>query len=289
MTHSTNTKRTLIFTERQKRSFIKDYEFDTMSRTTLYRDVTNKLLDLCEVGPSATIADVGCGSGLATAGLLDRYGDSVAAIVGVDPSEFELSIAKQRISHPKVKFVNGRAQDLKGFVGLVDTTVLSNVLHQIPSGERESVLAGCYDVLKIGGRCVFNTLFYDGAICPETLDFYGRWIFETNAWLRARGKQIEQYKSTPAARQIFSPIQHGEMLEHIGFSNIRVEEETYGWKADDWKALCRYSVFVEGATGLDDIPLGSNALIAAIDATFAGLKLTTVPRKWLFACATKRR
>jgi ubiquinone/menaquinone biosynthesis C-methylase UbiE len=269
-------------------SFIKGHEFDTMSRTELCRTVMDHLLDLCDVGPSATIADIGCGPGLGIAGLLERYGDTVEAIIGVDPSEFELATAKARIRHPKVSFLLGSAEDLEDFVGRVDATVLANVLHLIPSSEREEVLASCYSVLKPGGRLVANTMFYDGAIRAETRDFYTRWMYETSLWLTARGKQLEVHERNHAA-EVLSLEQHEEMLRRVGFSQVSVEEVTYHWSANDWKALSSYSLFVEGATGLSgtEISLGAAALQAGIDASFAALKLDTVPRGWLFASAVK--
>ena len=202
-------------------SFLEGYEFDTFSRTALYQQVTSHLIDLCELAPGSTVADIGCGSGLATASLLERFGDRVAGIVGIDPSEFELSIARRRVVHSKVRFLLGRAQDLEAFVGLVDATVLSNVLHQIPASEREPVLRGCHDVLRPGGRCAFNTLFYEGAVAPGTRDFYTRWMAETNAWLRERSQQLVKPQATPIALQLLTPGQHGEIFARAGMAPLR--------------------------------------------------------------------
>ena len=122
-------------------TFERKYEYDAMSQRPVYRAVTETLVNLCPVANGARIVDVGCGSGLATAILLERY-PHVESVIGVDPSEHELAIARERVVHPKVRFVVGRAQDIRDVVGEVDATILSNVLHQIPIVERFPVLAG---------------------------------------------------------------------------------------------------------------------------------------------------
>lgn len=266
--------------------FIKGYEFDEMSQRSLYGDVTQKLVDICCVPPGGVVVDVGCGSGLATALLLDRYVD-VRTIIGIDPSVHELEIAKMRVRDPKVRFLLGRAQDVESVVGQVDATILSNVIHQIPAAEREPMLASCHRMLKHGGRCALNTLFYDSAVVPETRIFYARWMYETNAWLKSHRTQLVLRRPKPTALDMFSAQQHEGILKRVGFSDVCIEEATYSWSIDDWNALCGYSVFIEGATGLSDVPLGARALKSALRKTFADLKLDTVPRRWLFASGVK--
>src|SRR5262245_53804303 len=178
--------------------FEQKYEYDAMSQRPVYRAVTEALIEMCPAPEGARIVDVGCGSGLATVLLLDRY-PHVESVIGIDPSDYELAIARERVIHPKVRFVVGTAQDIRDVIGEVDVTILSNVLHQIPISERSAVLAGCYQSLKPGGRCALNTLFYKGGVVTATLGFYMRWMNETNAVLRSYGKQIVSPASTPPA------------------------------------------------------------------------------------------
>jgi ubiquinone/menaquinone biosynthesis C-methylase UbiE len=267
-------------------SFEREYEYDAMSQRPVYRAVTLKLLDLCSVGESERVVDVGCGSGLATALLLERC-PQVGSIVGIDPSEHELAIARKRVVDPKVCFVAGRAQDIRASVGEVDATILSNVMHQIPIGERADVVAGCYHSLKPGGRCALNTFFHKGAIAQGTSDFYLRWMAETNAALRREGARIVPHKETPVALQLLSPDDHRQMLDQAGFREVQVMEVAFRYDADDWKTLSSYSVFIQGATGLDDLALGARALQTGIDRTFAALGLEAVARNFLFATGVK--
>jgi len=267
-------------------SFERAYEYDAMSRRPVYRAVTQRLVDLCPLAPGARIVDVGCGSGLATALLLDRYAD-VDAVIGIDPSEHELAIARARVVHPKVRFVAGLAQDIRSLVGAVDATMLSNVMHQIPVGERGAVVAGCYASLVPGGRCALNTPFYKGGVAPGTSGFYLRWMAETQAELKRHGACVQPPERTPVALQQLSADEHRQLLEDAGFREVRVVEEPFPYDADDWKTLSTYSVFIEGATGLADLALGSQALRAGVDRSFAALGLESVPRNFVFATGVK--
>src|SRR5258708_35698455 len=107
------------------------YEFDKMSRRPLYLEVTRRLLDLCPCPIGGVIADVGCGSGLATELLLERY-NGIGQIVAFDPSEEELAIASNRLRRANVRFFLGRAQDVERLIEPVDGMILSNVIHLIP-------------------------------------------------------------------------------------------------------------------------------------------------------------
>ncbi|MEU6819420.1 class I SAM-dependent methyltransferase [Streptomyces atriruber] len=267
-------------------TFVHGYEFDAMSRRPLYGDVTQQLVDICEAPDGGVVADVGCGSGLATELLLERSAH-VGAIIGIDPSEHELAIARRRLRDPKVRFVQGRAQDVETLTGPVDVAVLSNVMHQIPAAERGSVVAGCHRLLASGGRCALNTLFYEGAVLPETRPFYTHWLRATRDALREQGADLVLVREKPIALQTLTPLQHEELFTRAGFSQTKSEEAVYTWTLQDWEALCTYSVFVEGATGIDDLALGSDALIRGLRTTFERLELSGVPRRWLFTWGVK--
>ncbi|MFF3645561.1 class I SAM-dependent methyltransferase [Streptomyces sp. NPDC002564] len=267
-------------------TFSHGYEFDAMSRRPLYGDVTQHLVDLCKAPDGCVVADVGCGSGLATQLLLERTGN-VGAIIGIDPSEHELAIARRRVTDPKVRFVQGRAQDVESLAGPVDVAVLSNVMHQIPESERGAVIDGCHGLLVPGGRCALNTLFYEGAVLPETRPFYAQWMRATRDALRERGQDLVLGGPKPVALQTLTPARHEELFTRAGFSRVRSDEVVYTWTLQDWEALCTYSVFVEGSTGVGDLALGSEALIQGLRTTFGRLELTGVPRRWLFAWGVK--
>lgn len=218
--------------------------------------------------------------------LLERS-VTVDSIVAIDPSDYELAIARNRLRDPKVRFVQGRAQDVESMIGPVDVAMLSNVMHQIPSAERKTVIESCHRLLKPGGRCALNTLYYEGAVLPETQPFYARWLHATRAWPRSRGSDLVLVRDRPVALEMLTPLEHLELFLQAGFSCADFEEIVYAWTVKDWEALCKYSVFIEGATGLTDLALGCEALTASLHITFEGLNLTEVPRRWLFVWGIK--
>ncbi|MEV6548590.1 class I SAM-dependent methyltransferase [Streptomyces sp. NPDC051597] len=270
-------------------AFIQGYEFDAMSRRPLYGDVTQRLVDLCACAPGSVVADVGCGSGRATELLLERF-PQLGSVVGIDPSAHELALAEERLrDNPRARFVTGRAQDVGAVVGPVDAVVLSNVMHQIPRAERPSVLRGCHDLLAPGGRLALNTLFYEGAVLPESRRFYAAWLHATRTWLRGHGGDLVLVREAPVALETLTPADHEALMTEAGFVSVTSEEDVYPWTLEDWQALCGYSVFVEGATGLTDVELGSRALTAALHTVFRDLGLRQVPRRWLFVHGTRQR
>ncbi|WP_328603298.1 methyltransferase domain-containing protein [Amycolatopsis sp. NBC_00345] len=267
-------------------TFVHGYEFDAMSTRSVNRDVTRALIDMCGIGAHSRVADIGCGSGSATRLLLETSPE-VGQVVAVDPSPHELAIARERIADERVTFLQGRAQDVEGLIDPVGVVLLSNVIHQIPEAERASVIGSCHRVLAPAGILALNTHFYEGSLPRESRVFYAHWLYSTRQWLKSNGVELGSNPSAPVALSLLDADAHVAMFQAAGFSDVRVEERTYECSFDDWDALSRYSVFIEGATGLADMALGSEALRAGLRTTFEALGLTTVPRRWLFASGRK--
>lgn len=76
--------------------------------------------------PSATVIDVGCGTGGNIGALADRY-----RCVGIDPSTEAIELARER--YPGVRFVCGRApDDLGNLAAEADLFLLTDVLEHVP-------------------------------------------------------------------------------------------------------------------------------------------------------------
>jgi ubiquinone/menaquinone biosynthesis C-methylase UbiE len=270
--------------------FVQNFEFDAMSQRKMYAACRQWLIERSGIGERSTVVDLGCGSGILIQQLLEQVGRAPTfRVIAIDPSEWELSIARSRISDPRVTFIQGIAQDALKLVKIdVDAVLLCNVLHQIPVGERRSVIEAAFQLVRPGGMVAANTLFYDGGIGPDTHHFYMRWMAEVRQYLQRAGIPWGAPASTSIALQRLSPRQHFELFEAIGFENIEVEEVQFYWTADDWEALSNYSVFIRGALS-PDIPLeiGSRALTEGVHATYRALGLESVRRGWLH-CAARR-
>jgi 2-polyprenyl-3-methyl-5-hydroxy-6-metoxy-1,4-benzoquinol methylase len=74
------------------------------------------------------VLDIGCGIGAVAYDLAEKSG---ALVVGIDLNEDNISIARKRFSHPRVRYTLGDAlKDLPG--EQFDVVVLSNVLEHLP-------------------------------------------------------------------------------------------------------------------------------------------------------------
>jgi ubiquinone/menaquinone biosynthesis C-methylase UbiE len=119
------------------------------TRERRWREATLRYL-----APAAgeTIVDVGCGTG--TFAVLAKRSQPDAHVIGIDPDEEALSIAraKARAASAMVEYRRGFAQDLPP--GAADAIVSSLVLHQVPLPGKQQMLAAMHAALRPGGRLI---------------------------------------------------------------------------------------------------------------------------------------
>jgi ubiquinone/menaquinone biosynthesis C-methylase UbiE len=273
-------------------SFRKGFEFDFMAQRPMYRACPRWLIEHCGIRERSTVVDLGCGSGIVTQLLLEEFQQAPGfRVIAIDPSEWELGIARSRIADDRVTFIQGRAQEALSIVDVdVDAVLLCNVLHQVPLAERQSVLEGAYALVRPGGLVGANTLFYDGGVDPHTRPFYVRWIAETRESLARASIAWSPPSNAAVALQRLSALQHRDMFNSLGYEAIQIEEVQFDWTVEDWEALSRYSVFIHGALSPDiDLEAGSKALIEGVRATYRALGIDTVKRGWLHCVARRPR
>ena len=270
--------------------FTKGFEFDYMAQRPIYSVLPEWLIGHCKVAEESTVIDLGCGSGLLTSNLLERFQDSAGfRVFAIDPSQFELDIARSRIKDPRVTFIRGTAQDAATLIsGDADAVLLCSVLHQIPLSEREAVVQGAFELLKPGGWVGANTTFYEGAAQPESRLFYIQWMTEARRYLERASVQCRFPTRHNAAQQVLTPSQHQDLLASAGFQDIHIEILYLDWQLEDWEALSRYSVFIQGALFPEvDLALGSLALIEGARVAYNSMKISTV-RRGVLHCAGRR-
>jgi trans-aconitate methyltransferase len=271
-------------------AFQKGFEFDFMAQRPIYEACPRWLIDRCQIGERSRVVDLGCGSGIVTQLLLDRFKESPDfRVIAIDPSPWELDIARSRISDERVTFVLGRAQEALSIVtDPVDAVFLCSVLHQVPLIERRSVIEGGLALVRPGGFLGANTFFYEGGIDAPTRLFQLRWMVEARKYLSRAGVSWTVPDKPPIALERLSPQQHYDLLRAAGCEEIHIEEVQLEWCVEDWEALSKYSVFIQGALSPDiDLEIGSRALIEGVRATYAGLGIDSVRRPCLH-CVGRR-
>ena len=78
------------------------------------------------------------------------------------------------------------------------------------------------------------------------------------------------------------------MLADIGYTDIEVEEVSTRWTPEDWEALSKYSVFIQGALAPNiDLAIGSEALIESAKTAYREMSVDTIERGWLH-CGARR-
>jgi ubiquinone/menaquinone biosynthesis C-methylase UbiE len=118
-------------------------------------EVLRQWLDLVAAhAPSAPalIVDLGCGTGRFTQPLAQRFD---AKVVGIDPSERMLAVARAKQDRAHVEFRQASAEKLPLQDGSVDMVFMSMVLHHLP--DRPATARECHRILRDKGRlCVRN-------------------------------------------------------------------------------------------------------------------------------------
>ncbi|KAI1269966.1 S-adenosyl-L-methionine-dependent methyltransferase [Xylariaceae sp. FL1019] len=117
---------------------------NTQQNTGLY------LLEKLNVQPEMRVLDVGCGPGNLTSHIADIVG-AEGSVVGIDPSQERIAIARQEIKKPNTSFSEGRAEDLSMFTaGSFDIIFCNSTFHWVQ--DQRTALKEFARVLKPRGR-----------------------------------------------------------------------------------------------------------------------------------------
>ena len=104
-------------------------------------------------GDEQKIMDACCGTGYLERLLLDSVGSRMQ-IVGIDLSENQIRVAKQRICAQNVQFLNGDAREIPFEDDHFDKSFVNFALHEMPGEVRKAILRELLRVTKKDGRIV---------------------------------------------------------------------------------------------------------------------------------------
>ena len=161
---------------------------------------------IADLKSGENVLDLGCGGGFDCRLAARRVG-TTGRVFGVDMTEEMIKLAVKSTNpekFPQVTFIQNHIEDvasIDGFKGFFDA-VISNCVFNL-SPEKQKVLNGVFDVLKVGGRLIFSDPVALKPI-PE-----------------ATRKDMASFTSCMANA---TPIEElSKMLATAGFENIRIE------------------------------------------------------------------
>jgi ubiquinone/menaquinone biosynthesis C-methylase UbiE len=134
------------------------------------RAVMQQWLDLVAAHVPFTpqlIIDVGCGTGRFSEPLADRF---AANVIGIDPSQSMLAVARTKCANPNVEFRLAPAERLPLVDNSADLIFMSMVLHH--PLDKEAAARECWRILRGGGRVSMRTCTRD-TVYPQARFFPG--------------------------------------------------------------------------------------------------------------------
>jgi ubiquinone/menaquinone biosynthesis C-methylase UbiE len=120
------------------------------------KDVREFVLNFSEIKPGERVLDIGCGTGDQAVYFAKR--GAIVAGIDINPKMVGCALKKKEKEGLNVYFQGGDATDLPFLDPVFDLAVISLVLHEIESKDRDKVISEMKRVVKKGGRLVFVDL-----------------------------------------------------------------------------------------------------------------------------------
>lgn len=267
-----------------------EFSYKQFSEQSFVQKANSYLVNLIGLRPGQKVVDLGCGTGAVTRLITEELrGARDSLVIGVDMSAMALREAMSQLNNVldvALQFVQSPVEHLSKIVKeRMDSIVFCNGIHLIP--DKPGLLNQISAALKSGGIFAFNTTFFQGALPPETKQFYNRWMFKSLRILRKRQGLVPKIEKVEARRQL-TPEQYDELLCQNGFSIVHKLIYPALITLQGFLAISAYEEFIQGA--LPGVPLekGREALQEAVRKVFQELNIEKViPRNWLTVVAVQ--
>ena len=188
---------------RPQLTFLYDAAIRVLTRERRWRRL---LLEQLRPRPGERILDIGCGTG--TLAIMIKQAEPGAEVVGIDPDEQVLGIARTKAARAGVApvFMRGFARDADRFGARFDKAVASLVFHQVPLREKEAGIAAMARAVGAGGEIYVA----DYARQPT---FVSRQLFRVVQALD--GRENTQANADGALERILGLHAGGEVLPQV--------------------------------------------------------------------------
>ena len=133
--------------------------FDTLLAVVgLGTPLTERVIERAHIQDGEHLLDVGCGTATLLIVVKSRYPS--AQVVGVDPDERALAIARKKIAQYQleVEVMQARAEHLSFPTSSFDLVMSTLVFHHLPTEIKQQAMQEIYRVLMPGGRFLLADL-----------------------------------------------------------------------------------------------------------------------------------
>jgi SAM-dependent methyltransferase len=189
-------------------------------KTTMYQELSHKMVELAELELGMRVLDLGCGTGVTTQAVLSRLGGS-GQVIALDLSAPMLAVAAEQVDASNVTFLQADAAHFADLIERpVDCVVCNSVFWQFRDKVR--VMAELRRVLAPGGRLIFNA--------PEPYFIFQDIPRSPKVSLLFKQLAAERYGVGPQdmrTMRVFLENQGFAVLEMEQFERVRPAEESY--------------------------------------------------------------
>lgn len=176
-----------------------------------------------------SVINVGCGYGWFERFLLEHR--SPTRILGIEPSEVDLSTARESLRNTRVELLVASGLDIPVSAAAFDTCLCTEVIEHIPPGTEPQLLGEICRVLKPGGKCYLTT---PSRTMLSTFTDPAYYLLGHRHYSE---RQIAVFAES-AGFILHSAIQKGGLAELFGLYNLYISKWIFrrGPFFDDWLA-----------------------------------------------------